>query len=109
MKLKLLLTDIIDIILLIIVTFFTFSIIDKLFDNLKLKKLIVIFVMLINNFIIGNYSKSFTTNNFNDNILLIVFITSLTYIAYISLNPDIQFNIKDICNLHINELKKINI
>ena len=59
--------------------------------------------MLINNFIIGNYSKSFISNNFNDNILLVIFITTLSCIAYMSLKPDLDLDIKKTINLHINE------
>lgn len=107
MKAKLIFTDVLDIILLIIVTFFTFSIIDRLFDNLNMKKLLVIFVMLINNFIIGNISKSFTTNNFNDNILLVIFITTLLCISYISIvKSDYKLDIYKIFNMHINEYIK---
>lgn len=81
MKSDNLLLDTLNIIFLILITFFIYSLINLYCTNRNISKFTLIFTLLINNFIIINYTKMVTDNSCIENILLISFIVTIVLIV----------------------------
>lgn len=80
MKVDNIITDTLNIIFMIFLTFFTCLIIDKFCKQLNIKKYTLIFTLLINNFIIVNCTKFISIDKF-ENILIIMFINIIIIIT----------------------------
>lgn len=81
MKVYTLCFDILNVVFLILITFFIFSIVNAYCASKEITKFTMIFTLLINNFIIANYSKM-TDNSYIENVLLIAFIMTIILIAF---------------------------
>ena len=80
MKVYDIIIDVLNILFLILITFFIFSIVNTYCSIKDITKFTLIFTLLINNFIVINYTKMLTENTYVDNILGIAFIFTLLLI-----------------------------
>lgn len=83
MKVYDLLIDVLNVIFIILITFFVFLLIESYCTSNNMPKFTLMFTLLINNFIISNYSRIFSYNtSYIENTLLISFILTLVLITF---------------------------
>lgn len=98
------LKDVVGVLFIIILTFFLFSLTDKLLTTLGYKQLTLIFTMIINNFIIIKYN-SIKNKSELDVLLLILFVNILIATLYLSINSTATFSLTDSFNTHLDIIK----